>query len=64
MKSAIVNAYSIQRVPRDLWDAVKHRAIDDGMTVRETVLSALSAYVGVSLTQSDAAKDNDKEGGK
>ena len=33
------------RVPRSLWDAVKHRAIDDHTEAQELVLRALQLYL-------------------
>jgi hypothetical protein len=33
------------RVPRSLWDAVRHRAIDDNSDAQELVMRALQQYL-------------------
>jgi hypothetical protein len=33
------------RVPRSLWDAVRHRAIDDNSDAQELVIRALQRYL-------------------
>jgi hypothetical protein len=33
------------RVPRSLWDAVRHRAIDDNSDAQELVVRALQQYL-------------------
>jgi hypothetical protein len=33
------------RVPRSLWDAVRHRAIDDNSDAQELVIRALQHYL-------------------
>ena len=33
------------RVPRNLWDAAKHRAIEDHLPVQDLVIKALENYV-------------------
>ncbi len=33
------------RVPRSLWDAVRHRAIDEGSDAQELVIRALQQYL-------------------
>ena len=33
------------RVPRSLWDAVKHRAIDESADAQELVIRALQQYL-------------------
>ena len=33
------------RVPRSLWDAVRHRAIDDNSDAQELVIRALQQYL-------------------
>ena len=33
------------RFPKALWDAVRHRAIDEGRTSQNVVVSALEAYL-------------------
>ena len=36
----------IRDMPRDLWDQAKHRAISDGISLRDLVILALSKYLG------------------
>jgi len=38
-------SFMIRDIPKDLWDKAKHKAIDEGCTLREIVLSAVSDYV-------------------
>jgi len=33
------------RVPRSLWDATKHRAIEERIPVQDLVIRALTSYV-------------------
>lgn len=37
--------YLLRDIPKELMDAAKHRAIDDGRTVREVILAALRGYL-------------------
>lgn len=37
--------YLLRTPPKDLMDAVKHRAVDDGDSIREIIIAALRAYV-------------------
>ena len=37
--------YLLRTPPRELMDAVKHRAVDDGDSIREIIIKALRAYV-------------------
>jgi hypothetical protein len=37
--------YLIRDIPTDLWDRAKHRAVDDGVSLRELVLLALASYL-------------------
>jgi hypothetical protein len=37
--------YILRDIPRELWDAAKHRAIDDGVSLRELVLTAIQAHL-------------------
>jgi hypothetical protein len=37
--------YLIRDIPADLWDRAKHRAVDDGVSLRELVLLALESYL-------------------
>ena len=45
--------YLIRDVPQDLWDKAKHRAIDEGTTLRELVLAALAQYLKQQPTTQD-----------
>ena len=37
--------YLLRDVPEDLWQKAKHRAVDDGDSLRDLVLKALYAYL-------------------
>lgn len=37
--------YLLRDIPADLWDQVKHRAIDDQCSQREVVIAALRQYI-------------------
>lgn len=37
--------YLLRDVPEDLWQKAKHRAVDDGDSLRDLVLKALHAYL-------------------
>lgn len=37
--------YQLRDIPQDLWDRAKHRAIDDGDSLRDLILKALHAYL-------------------
>lgn len=37
--------YILRDIPQELWDRAKHRAIDDGVSLRELILEALQAYI-------------------
>ena len=37
--------YLLRDVPAELWTAAKHRAIDEGMSLRELILKALQEYL-------------------
>ena len=37
--------YLLRTPPKDLMDAVKHRAVDDGDSIRDIIIRALRAYV-------------------
>lgn len=37
--------YILRDIPKELWDAAKHRAVDDGVSLRELVLDAVQAYL-------------------
>ena len=38
--------YLLRDVPTALWDKAKHRAVDDGDSLRNLVLKALISYLG------------------
>lgn len=38
--------YILRDIPAELWDKAKHKAVDEGVSLREIVLSALEKYVG------------------
>lgn len=37
--------YLLRDYPEDLWNRLKHRAVDDGTSVREIILRAIEAYI-------------------
>jgi hypothetical protein len=37
--------YLLRDVPRELWDRAKHRAIDEQLSLRELVMTALEKYL-------------------
>ena len=39
-------SYLLRDIPAELWTAAKHRAVDDGMSLRELILKALQEYIG------------------
>ena len=41
--------YLIRDVPSDLWNKAKHRGIDDGVSLRQVILSALDEYLNKSV---------------
>ena len=40
-----VSAYLLRDIPRDLWDAVKHRAVDDETSLRGLIVAAIREYL-------------------
>ena len=37
--------YLLRDVPQDLWNRAKHRAIDEGMSLRDMIFVALETYL-------------------
>jgi hypothetical protein len=37
--------YLLRNIPKDLWDRAKHRAIDDGDSLRSLILKAIQKYL-------------------
>jgi len=37
--------YILRDVPAELWDSAKHRAIDDGTSLRELILNSIQEYL-------------------
>jgi hypothetical protein len=37
--------YILRDIPSDLWDKAKHRAVDDGVSLRELILDALQKHL-------------------
>jgi hypothetical protein len=44
-KHAELDAKTTLRLPRELWNAVRHRAIDEGVSLQAIVEKALAAYL-------------------
>jgi hypothetical protein len=40
-----IGDYLLRDVPEDLWQKAKHRAVDDGDSLRDLVLKALHSYL-------------------
>ena len=38
-------SYLLRDIPRDLWIAAKHKAVDKGMSLRELILDAIREYI-------------------
>jgi hypothetical protein len=38
-------AYTLRNIPRDLWTLAKHRAVDEGQSLRGIIIAALRAYL-------------------
>lgn len=37
--------YLLRNIPTALWDRAKHRAVDEGISLRELLLQALKSYL-------------------
>ena len=37
--------YLLRDIPRELWDSAKHKAVDDGTTLRDLVLKSIAKYI-------------------
>ena len=49
--------YPLRDIPQDLWTRAKHRAVDDGDSLRDLILKALHAYLrGENDEQPNASK--------
>ena len=44
-KTTKTSSYILREIPQELWDKVKHRAIDDQITLRDLVFRAIRAYL-------------------
>lgn len=44
-ESCTPGGYLLRDIPQDLWDKVKHKALDKGMSLREFVLQAIREFV-------------------
>ena len=40
-----VGGYLLRDIPEDLWTSAKHRAVDEGLSLRELILKALRLYL-------------------
>ena len=38
-------AYLLRDIPEQLWTAAKHKAVDEGLSLRELILKALQKYI-------------------
>ena len=38
-------SYLLRDVPEELWTAAKHRAVDEGLNLRELIMKALQEYL-------------------
>ena len=37
--------YLLRDIPKELWDRAKHRAVDDGGTLRDLILKSVNVYL-------------------
>jgi len=37
--------YLIRNIPPDIWTQAKHRAVDEGISLKELILKALRQYI-------------------
>lgn len=37
--------YLLRNIPTTLWDRAKHKAVDDGISLRELILRAIENYL-------------------
>jgi hypothetical protein len=44
-ESHSLGSYTLRDIPTELWDEAKHRAIDDGVSLRELLLRALREHI-------------------
>jgi hypothetical protein len=44
-QSNSAGAYLLRDIPDDLWRRAKHRAVDDGDSLRDLIIKALEAYL-------------------
>jgi hypothetical protein len=40
-----VDGYLLRDIPTELWTQAKHRAVDEGISLRELIFAALRAYI-------------------
>lgn len=45
--------YILRDISKELWDAAKHRAVDDGVSLRELVLNAIQIYLDAPQKKTD-----------
>ena len=45
MKPEKTSSYILREIPQELWDRVKHQAINEGVTLRDLVFRAIRAYL-------------------
>lgn len=57
MKSNGTKNYVIRKMPEELWKRVRHLAIDEGMTLRQICIEALTMYLNtLELNKAKALK--------
>jgi hypothetical protein len=45
-ETSSAGSYLLRDIPDDLWTAAKHRAVDQGVSLRDLILQALRSYLG------------------
>jgi hypothetical protein len=40
-----VGSYLLRDIPEELWTAAKHKAVDEGVSLRDLILKAVRAYI-------------------
>ena len=40
-----IKVYPLRNIPRDLWDKAKHKAVSEGVSLRQLILELLEEYL-------------------
>jgi len=44
-ESCTQGGYKLNDIPKELWDAAKHKAVDKGISLRELILQAIKEFI-------------------